>query len=166
MIHSHGMVFLFCFNQSPKFFFNFLKCKRADAIPSTYCLHSSCFFLIILYVRHYHVSLKFTSYVVRVKTTAVAMPTKSADDPVAIWGHILCQQLSLPVLNWRKAQRENYPFYREIVTPSVFAHSNPAAFQNILHFLFNTLDPVESAEKFVGLWPLHPGDKKAESQFR
>jgi len=94
------------------------------------------------------------------------MPAKPPSDAVALWGNILCQQLALPVLNWPSVQREKYPFYKEMVTPSVFLQPNPQAFQNLVHFLFTVLDPSEASEKFLGLWPLHPGDKKAESQFR
>ena len=94
------------------------------------------------------------------------MPAKTPSDAVALWGNILCQQLALPVLNWPSVQREKYPFYKEMVTPSVFLQPNPQAFQNLVHFLFTVLDPSEASEKFLGLWPLHPGDKKAESQFR
>ena len=95
------------------------------------------------------------------------MPSKSSDDAaVTLWGNVLCQQLALPILNWQREQRDKYSFYREIVTPSVFAQPNPAAFQNLMHFLFTVLNAAEANEKFLGLWPLYPGDKKAESQFR
>jgi len=92
------------------------------------------------------------------------MPVKTVSDALALWGNILCEQLSL--LDWPKVQREKYPFYKELITPSVFVQPNPQAFQNLVHFLFSVLDSSEASEKFLGLWPLHPGDKRAESQFR
>ena len=97
-------------------------------------------------------------------TTAIIMPSKAPSDAISLWGNILCEQLA--VLDWQRAQREKYPFYKELISPSIFVQPNPLAFQNLMHFLFNVLDSAEAGEKFLGLWPLHPGDKKAASQFR
>lgn len=84
---------------------------------------------------------------------------------LVLWGNALCQQLCLPTLNW-EGQRDNYPFFRDPITPALFAQPNPCAFQSLLHFLFSILDPIEASDKFFGLWPLKAGDKKADSQFR
>ena len=96
---------------------------------------------------------------------AVVMSHQPSDG-VLFWGEILCQQMGLPVLKWRRVRRDNYPFFKELVTPSLFAQPNPGAFQCLVHFLLSALDPAEAKEKFFGLWPLVPGDKKAEHQFR
>ena len=84
---------------------------------------------------------------------------------VKLWGNMLCQQLSLPALNWAH-QRVNYPFFRDPITPALFAQPNPIAFQSFMHFLFSILDPIEASETFFGHWPIKSGDKKSESQFR
>ena len=84
---------------------------------------------------------------------------------IALWGDVMCQQLSLPTLNW-ECQRDKYPFFRDPITTALFAQSNPCAFQSLMHFLFTILDPIDASEKFFGLWPPKSGDKKAESQFR
>ena len=71
--------------------------------------------------------------------------------------NVLCNQLTL--LSWHQEVRKKYPYLDESVNDEVFI-------QHLMHFLFSTLDPTEAAENFHGMWPLNPGDKKAECQFR
>jgi len=79
------------------------------------------------------------------------------------WGHVLIDNLVL--LNWDK-RRQKYPFFDENITPNCFLKPNLKAFQCLIHFLLHLFDENQTSEKFQGLWPIKPGDKKTESQFR
>ena len=50
------------------------------------------------------------------------------------------------------------------LTPTMFDHSNPPAFQQVFHFLFLTLSKEKSSSEFRDCWPIL--DKKQEADFR
>ena len=47
---------------------------------------------------------------------------------------------------------------------NTFDHSNPVAFQQVLHFLFSQLVPDRAKAEFRDCWPIL--DKKQEAEFR
>ena len=55
-----------------------------------------------------------------------------------------------------------YP--KSSLTASMFDHSNPSAFQQVFHFLFNALHGDKVSQEFRDCWPIL--DKKQEADFR
>jgi len=50
------------------------------------------------------------------------------------------------------------------VTPNMFDHANPVAFQQVFHFLLRTLDPEAARTEFRDCWPIL--DRKQEAEYR
>ena len=53
---------------------------------------------------------------------------------------------------------------RLLSDPDLFAHADPKAAQEVLHFLFHSLDPLKCADHFRDCWPVL--ERRQEADFR